>query len=62
MKRSAKLRLSLNRETLRTLDPAELEAAPGGGTSNPCLITSPCLTQSCPTRCGTACSGTTQTC
>jgi hypothetical protein len=62
MKRTAKLRLSLNRETLRTLDPAELEAAPGGITSNPCLITYPCFTQSCPTRCGGACSGTTQTC
>ncbi len=30
MKRSAKLRLALNRETLRTLDASELEAAPGG--------------------------------
>ena len=61
MKRSAKLRLSLNRETLRTLDPAELEAAPGG-VSNPCPITSPCISQSCPTRCGGTCSGTTATC
>jgi len=52
MKKTAKLRLSLSRETLRTLDATELEAAPGG-LSNPfCLITSPCITQSCPTRCG----------
>jgi hypothetical protein len=63
MKKTAKIRLSLSRETLRTLDANELEAAPGGANSNPfCLITNPCITQSCPTRCGGSCSATTQTC
>jgi len=62
MKRTAKLRLSLSRETLRTLDATELAAAPGGASNPFCLITSPCISQTCQTRCGTACSGTTQTC
>jgi hypothetical protein len=59
MKKNAKLRLSLNRETLRTLDASELEAAPGGMNSYPyCVI----VTNTCPTRCGGTCSGTTATC
>jgi hypothetical protein len=61
MKRNAKIRLTLNRETLRNLNPDELTAAPGGGTpiltaaagcvlvTNTCIN---CVTQTCPTRCG----------
>jgi hypothetical protein len=52
MKKTASLRLTLNRETLRTLDASDLAAAPGG------VITA----VTCPTRCGGSCSATTQTC
>ena len=59
MKKSLKARLTLNRETLRNLDPDQMAAAAGGslvptsqGGDCPVLITSPCLTRSCPTRCG----------
>jgi hypothetical protein len=61
MKKNAKIRLTLHRETLRTLDPADLTAAPGGIS----LITQTCYncpTVSCPTRNGGTCSGTTATC
>ncbi len=53
MKKNAKIRMTLNRETLRNLNPAELEAAPGG--ISIVLITNTCyncpvLTNGCPTR------------
>jgi hypothetical protein len=63
-KQSLKARLSLNRETLRSLDAEALTAAEGGAattgginTAN-CYLTQTCntcnncLTQTCPTRCG----------
>ena len=46
-----KIRLTLNRETLRNLEQDELQATPGGAV----LITYTCfncVTQSCPTKCG----------
>jgi len=53
MKKNAKIRLTLNRETLRSLDSRELEAAPGAANTVPyCTNTCNCLTQTCPTRCG----------
>jgi hypothetical protein len=55
MKKHAKLRLTLSRETLRALDAEEMAAAPGGVSSPFCLITDSCYncpTQTCPTRCG----------
>ncbi len=60
MKKSAKIRLTLNRETLRNLSAGETSGAQGGGivvntTECPILVTNSCyncLTQSCPTRCG----------
>lgn len=63
MKKNAKIRLTLNRETLRTLDPAELGAVPGG--ISIVLITNTCYncpTHTCPTVNGGTCSGTTTTC
>jgi hypothetical protein len=66
MKRNLKTRLTLNRETLRTLDGGELRAAPGASVPNICLITqscynctATCVTASCPTRCGAGCTTTT---
>lgn len=66
MKRNAKIkvRLTLNRETLRNLDAAELEAAPGGANSDPfCLVTQSCFRtycicvtqQTCPSNCINTC-------
>jgi hypothetical protein len=53
MKKNSKLRLTLSRETLRALDAEEMTKAPGGVVSMPfCLITQPCVSQTCPTRCG----------
>ncbi len=60
MKKSAKIRLTLNRETLRNLSADETSGAQGGGivvntTACTILVTNTCyncLTQSCPTRCG----------
>lgn len=58
MKKNAKIRLTLNRETLRNLAADDMSGAQGGAivqvTNGTCpvLITSPCLTQTCPTRCG----------
>jgi hypothetical protein len=63
MKRNLKTRLTLNRETLRTLDGGELQAAPGGSAPQLCLITATCYncpTVTCYTRCNPAC--TTSTC
>ena len=65
MKRNAKIksRLTLNRETLRNLDAAELEAAPGGGSGGICPVTYTCfltycvcVTQrTCPSNCENTC-------
>ncbi|HEV7507328.1 MAG TPA: hypothetical protein VGS07_20755 [Thermoanaerobaculia bacterium] len=70
MKRNLKTRLTLHRETLRTLDGEELKAAPGGSAGGGlCVITDSCfnctvhcVTATCPTRNGGTCSGTTTTC
>ena len=57
MKKQASLRLTLHRETLRTLDGPEIEAAQGGGTLGVCAsiyVTCSCppkLTVSCPVIC-----------
>jgi hypothetical protein len=66
MKRNLKTRLTLNRETLRTLDGGELQAAPGASAPNLCQITVSCFnctfncpSFTCPTRCNTACTTTT---
>lgn len=63
MRKNAKIRLTLNRETLRTLDPAELGAAPGGISiilnTHSCYN---CPTNTCPTVNGSSCSATTSTC
>ncbi|HEV7784806.1 MAG TPA: hypothetical protein VGQ28_05675 [Thermoanaerobaculia bacterium] len=62
MKRNLKTRLTLHRETLRTLDGGELKAAPGASYPNICQITVTCYncpTVTCPTRCNTACTTTT---
>jgi len=66
MKRNVKIktRLTLNRETLRNLDAAELGAAPGGANSDPfCLLTQSCFRtycvcitqQTCPSNCDNTC-------
>jgi hypothetical protein len=65
MKRTAKIktRLTLNRETLRNLEAADLEAAPGGASDPVCVITQSCfqtycvcITQrTCPSRCINTC-------
>ena len=62
MKKSLKIRLTLNRETLRNLDPDEDAERPGGGvqaitkraarSSSP----TPAYPQTCPTHCGQACA------
>lgn len=63
MKRNAKVRLTLNRETLRNLTSDQLSGAQGGAlepntTGCPVLNTNvncptnTCLTQTCPTHCG----------
>lgn len=63
MKRNLKTRLTLHRETLRTLDGGELKAAPGGSNGGGlCEITQTCYncpTVSCPTRCNAGCTTTT---
>ena len=65
MKRTVKIksRLTLNRETLRNLDAAELGAAPGGASDGICPITHSCfqtycvcITQrTCPSNCINTC-------
>lgn len=63
MKKTVKLRLTLNRETLRYLDKAEMSAAQGGATERICVQTQSCFVtycnctttitnQSCPSECG----------
>jgi hypothetical protein len=63
MKRNAKIRLTLNRETLRHLNPENLRTAAGGVTEVNCTrntqgscfqsLCDACLThQTCPTNCG----------
>jgi hypothetical protein len=60
MKKNARIRLTLNRETLRNLSAEEASGAQGASNSI-CLITDTCYncpTVSCPTRCGqTYCYG-----
>jgi hypothetical protein len=52
MKKNGKIRLTLNRETLRTLDANDLTAAPGGVNSQPfCQITY----YTCRVSCGGTC-------
>jgi hypothetical protein len=65
MKRNAKIkvRLTLNRETLRNLDAAELTATPGGASTPFCTVTYTCfqtycvcVTQkTCPSECINTC-------
>ena len=66
MKRTAKIksRLTLNRETLRNLDTAELGAAPGGASGLICPVTYTCFRtyccvvlteQTCPSKCENTC-------
>jgi hypothetical protein len=56
MKKTAKIRLTLNRETLRNLAPEQIQAAEGGAvllTGNTCYCPiEPVVSQTCPTRCG----------
>jgi hypothetical protein len=57
MKKNAKIRLTLNRETLRNLAAEEVKNAEGGASGSPIcyqsiLCTQGCLTQTCPTNCG----------
>jgi hypothetical protein len=63
MKKSLKIRLTLNRETLRNLNAEELTAAPGGrntdticaNVTNSCFQSQcvVCITQNtCPSKCG----------
>lgn len=61
MKRNAKIRLTLNRETLRHLNHAEMNAAQGGVSGATCpILTQSCFQthcvcvsqQTCPTECG----------
>jgi hypothetical protein len=64
MKRNAKLRLILNRETLRNLNAQDMKAAAGGFTELNCTVRNTegscfqsvcgaCIThQTCPTNCG----------
>ncbi len=59
MKKNAKIRMTLNRETLRNLNPAELEAAPGGISIVP--VTQSCY--NCPTiACSKGCPTLVQNC
>ena len=64
MKKNSPLRLKLHRETLRTLAGPEIETAQGGSLAAcaSVYITCGCVTVTCPTKCGGACSGTTATC
>ncbi|HEY0512453.1 MAG TPA: hypothetical protein VGH73_11145 [Thermoanaerobaculia bacterium] len=60
MKKTVKIRLTLNRETLRNLVSDEMSGAQGGAlvvTTTDCtvLVTNSCyncVSQTCPTRCG----------
>ena len=55
MKKNAKIRLTLSRETLRSLATDQTAQAQGGASTPLCLITDSCyncVTQTCPTRCG----------
>lgn len=55
MKKSKKLRLTLNRETVRTLNAAEAAAVPGGGSLQ--FTCYSCVNVTCYT-CGVSCGGT----
>lgn len=62
MKKNTQIRLTLNRETLRTLDSNDLTAAPGGANTQPyCLVT---IRVSCAGTCNVYCvaPSTSQTC
>jgi hypothetical protein len=64
MKKNAKIRLTLHRETLRTLDSNDLTAAPGGANTAPyCPVTYTCRV-SCGGTCVVNCVAptTSQTC
>jgi len=56
MKKNAKIRLTLNRETLRSLDADEAAGAKGGAIvqiTQSCFQTyCVCVSQTCPTNCG----------
>jgi hypothetical protein len=63
MKRNVKIRLTLNRETLRSLNAQSMKAAAGGATEVNCTrntagscfqsVCDACITyQTCPTNCG----------
>ena len=63
MKRNVKIRLTLNRETLRYLDKGEMSAAQGGASERICPQTQTCFVtycnctttitqQTCPSECG----------
>ncbi|MFL6195808.1 MAG: class I lanthipeptide [Thermoanaerobaculia bacterium] len=55
MKKSKKLRLTLNRETVRTLNLAEAQAVPGGASLQ--FTCQSCVNVTCYT-CGVSCGGT----
>jgi len=55
MKKSAKIRLTLHRETLRNLSPEQMNAAQGGAIvrqTDTCFCPVVVTNQSCPTNCG----------
>jgi hypothetical protein len=53
MKKTAKIRLTLNRETLRNLAPEQIQAAEGGAAVRTDTCACPVVTQqSCPSNCG----------
>lgn len=58
MKKNAKIRLTLNRETLRHLNAEQIAAVEGGAVSERiCVVTqtcfyTQCVSDTCPTRCG----------
>ena len=58
MKKSLKVRLTLNRETVRVLTVPELEAAPGANNSTPFTCAS-CINVTC-VSCRVSCGGTCQ--
>ena len=60
MKKSLKVRLTLNRETVRVLTGPELEAAPGANPSLQFTCVS-CVNATCVT-CNLSCVGTCYTC
>lgn len=60
MKKNAKIRLTLHRETLGNLTSDQMGAVQGG--ANSFVRTCGCPTQTCPTVNGSSCSGTTTTC